>query len=339
MKNLKTPNLAVILLLLSFKTIAGTNAFIGPSSDSACDFDSIQAAIDSGETDLFISNAMQYNENLTIPATNSNVFLRGGYASCSFSSLDPDSKSTVSGHLEDAPVLIITASTESKFITLSNMNIVNGTGAGFIPAGGINMIASNDRLSLSNTTVGLNEGFIGGGIYIGTIEGTPIDEKPYLTISDNSLIINNSSSSETLGGGGVFCENGYVIIRSNSSIKRNITEGSGGGIYSDGCILSEWSGSPGVNDAEQGIFDNQAKIHGGGVYARNTSTVQLGTAGGSSILYGSVINNIADSDNNGIGEGGGIYAATVNASVLLYGSILKGNRSGGNGGGIYAADW
>ena len=316
--------------------MAGTVAFVGPNADSNCDFDSIQAAMDSGATDIFVSNAMQYNENLIVPSTNNNVLIDGKYTSCSLASIDITVQSAVSGHLSDAPVIIVLASSERKFVTIKNMLLVNGTGAGFIPAGGITMASSNDILNIDNTTVALNEGFVGGGVYIGTTSDTPFEDRPILALSNKSQINNNLSTSDTLGGGGVFCENGSVIIRDNSSIKRNTTEGSGGGIYAFGCVVNEWSGSSENNDAEKGIYENKAKIHGGGIFATQDSTIQIGSASSFSRLFGSVINNEADSDNDGIGDGGGIYTETDEDAVVLLGSLIKGNESGGNGGGIYA---
>jgi len=336
MKNLFLTGLATTFLLLSFRTIAGTQKYVGPNSDANCDYDSIQAALDSGATDLLISNAMQYNENLVLPETNSRVDFRGGYTSCSSDSYDPTLKSTLSGHLATAPVLNITPSSVNKTIYLSNMNFFNGTGSGFTPAGGINMPNSNDTLALYETTIGLNQGSLGGGIYIGSAPGTPFADQPNLIMNNGSLIINNSSNSDAYGGGGIFCENGSVNIYSNASIKRNSTEGSGGGVYSMGCYINEWSGKNGENDPEQGIYDNQAKSHGGGIYATNNSVIQLGTASQFSKRYGSVINNTADSDNDGNGDGGGIYATDSNVNLL--GSIVQGNRSGGHGGGIFAQD-
>ncbi len=331
MNNYKLTGIVLILLINSYRAIAGGATFVGPASDSNCQFNSIQAAFDSGATEIFVSTEMQYNENITVPDTNLDVVIRGGFTDCSTNSFDPALKSTLSGILANLPVMVIMPSTERKSIIIRNMFIVNGTGSGFIPAGGINIPSSNDILTIRETTIALNEGLLGGGIYLSGVSG---GDRAVLFLTENSLILNNSSSSETLGGGGIYCENAAVTIWSNSSIKLNTTEGSGGGIYAEECTVSEWSGESINDDPEKGIFGNKANIHGGGIFATNGSAIQLGTANEVAIFFGSVVNNTADNNHDGIGDGGGIYVN--DSTVNLFGSIVQSNVSGGNGGGIYA---
>lgn len=135
-----------------------------------------------------------------------------------------------------------------------------------------------------------------------------------MTISGNHADLGTGA-----GGGGIFADTGPINITGGSITGNTAREG--GGV----CIEDA-----NINLTNLSIGTNTAAVNGGGLLIRSTAT-------GTTTLDGITLNsNIADSDNNGSGDGGGIYraAGTLNLNnTITVGSTGLGNTAV-NGGGI-----
>jgi CSLREA domain-containing protein len=150
----------------------------------------------------------------------------------------------------------------------------------------------------------------------------------YQTIEIHNLTIRNGQTE--YAGGGIFCDNSHLTIV-NASISDNIADDRGGGIYCDEfCTIiiigSSITGNQSRNEVGGGISvhesdlvianstvsNNQAALHGGGIYGHGEIFLSNTT----------VTSNIADSDQDGTGNGGGISFYLV---WNLKNSIIAGN--------------
>lgn len=187
-------------------------------------------------------------------------------------------------------------------LTLNNVTITKNTVNGVNDWGG--GIQSSGPLTINNCTISNNisgtHNAFGGGIY---------NQAP-MTIT-NSTISGNSTGG---GGGGMYCIGAASTIR-NCTISGN-TAASGGGIYKAGFPLVI------INSTISGNFST---VNGGGIFANS------GTMG---MFNVTVTNNRANSDNSGVGFGGGITNVS-GSTVNFQNSIIAGNTnvvvtSGGN---------
>ncbi|MFK5951273.1 MAG: hypothetical protein QM500_21160 [Methylococcales bacterium] len=333
---MKKVTLIIYMLLNVIDSKAGSVVSVGPLSDSDCAFHTIQAAFDSGATNIDVSNAQQYNENIIIPASALDITLRGNYSSCANANngiVTANAKTTISGINEMKSVISIESATPMRTINILYFNLKEGSGnGGFLPAGGISMVFSTDTLILTNTDIGNNSGDLGGGIFISNSSGAA--DTPRL-IMRNSRIIFNISTSATAGGGGIYCEHGSLFVSKDSEVSNNTSVAHGGGIYAIDCQVDVAAGNSQGGFGPKGVNNNTAKIHGGGIYAIGGSRINIGKSRFFASPPGTVNDNIADADNNGTGEGGGIFASGVDTEILLTGSFIGRNKSGFHGGGIY----
>jgi CSLREA domain-containing protein len=149
-------------------------------------------------------------------------------------------------------------------------------------------------VNISNSTLSTNSGHFCGGIY--NLNGT-------VNISNSTLSGNQAMDN----GGGIYNQGGTVNI-SNSTLSGNTVDGGhGGGIYNDGGT---------VNISNSTLSGNRTGMDGGGVFNNGTANLSNVT----------ITNNTADNNNDGLGDGGGIYhqAGTVN----LKNTIVAGNFDG-----------
>ena len=130
-----------------------------------------------------------------------------------------------------------------------------------------------------------------------------------LTI-DRSTISGNTTS---WFGGGIF--NGGTLTLSNSTVSNSYTSDKGGGIFNYGTLAA----------TNSTISGNSAGAYGGGIWTNSTST--------STLNHVTITDNLADSDDNGIGTGGGVYVSTGTTTThnSIISSIISGNheRTGG----------
>ena len=115
-------------------------------------------------------------------------------------------------------------------------------------------------------------------------------------VLDRSTVLGNGASA----GGGIF--NTHWMTMTNSSVCSNTASGNGGGVLND-------SGPFRVVNST--ISSNRADLHGGGLREEASLTTYLD--------HVTVVDNVADADDNGSGDGGGVSAdrGTINASHTI----------------------
>jgi predicted outer membrane repeat protein len=196
-----------------------------------------------------------------------------------------------------------TASLSIDGLNITGGNAVNGGG-----------IYSSSSVTVSNSIISGNTASnSGGGIYStssvtvsnSTFSGNTANTNGGGIFSSNATVSNSSISGNIANlGGGIYSSNSTI---SNSTLSSNIANSNGGGIYS----------SSNATVSNSTISSNTAKTHGGGIYSSNATV-------SNSTIFG----NIADSDNNSQGDGGGIYRSGGIASISN--SIIAGNIDLGN---------
>ena len=165
----------------------------------------------------------------------------------------------------------------SGSITITNSSILNSTS---FAGGGIQFQGTpgTNILSVSNSIINTNTATSsGGGIYI--ISGT-------MMLNDSTVNGNNS-----FNGGGVRSQSENAFI-SRSTISNNTITGSGAGIFNEGTGLTVTNST---------ITGNTTNNGGAGIF--NTGTLNLTNT--------TIAKNIADSDNNASGTGGGLSTSGI----------------------------
>ncbi len=312
--------------------ISTAQADLWVGNDAACDHSTIQSALNDYEAG--VDNVMRvannvssgiYFENLNIDSTGvGNLVVYGGYDQC---------QGTLTGiHTEidgggSGPVMNIYGSNDFHSITLNNITMSGGSYEPFIErSGGLNVFGGNMNVFLNDVILNHNQGVVGGGMYV---EGA--DVSVYL---NRTYILNNTAEL----GGGLACNEATVLFRNQSAISSNLATNlsgtaSGGGVYMySGCQFSQTAGSDTL--AGIGIASNHAINHGGGIYMRGGSTFTAYAQNGEQAL---IKNNRADSDNNGTGDGGGIYVTGLNTKAEIRQGVLDSNEAN-NGGAVAVAD-
>ena len=137
-------------------------------------------------------------------------------------------------------------------------------------------------------------------------------------ILNNSTLQSNSAGSVTSGsqfgkGGAIFNESGSVTIV-DGTFSSNVAFTDGGVIYNDNNTTAAITSST--------LSGNTARRDGGALYNGDTSVLTIAST--------TLASNLADSDNDGDGEGGAIFTEG-GATLTLNTSILRANtaRAGG----------
>jgi len=330
-------NLSFLFCFISFSSISNATIWVG--GDANCDYTSIQPALDElvqgNEVQLYIANNNPgngvYTENLTM-VNNRDVQIRikGGYNTCGGTVTEVNTEINGGGI---APVMNISGDDTLSNIGLSNLSLTNGLYDNNFHAGGLNIEDEQLSINLYRMNISNNQGYYGGGIF--SKGGSGLRMRLY-----NSLVFNNTAEY----GGGMYCLNGHVItvwdrsgIAYNAASSASELAGNGGGMYLQGCQVIMSSGNVGLNNLE-GIIGNTATGHGGGTYINSDSLLDLQQrfGGGKYIVYS---DNVADSNNNGSGDGGAIYLSGIAARMTTNGrDILINNNTAANGGAIALAN-
>lgn len=219
-----------------------------------------------------------------------------------------------------------------------NDSLITDNHAGF--GGGI---LSNDFVTLNNTTVsGNTAGQSGGGLRVdagfANINDSIIDGNTAgvrgggIDNLDNTDVTRSVVSDNVAPlGGGIYNTDDVDLLE--STIEKNDADTAGGGIYNEASLsvdrstISENTAPEGagiVNDdaalamLNSTISGNLATLFGGGLY-NDEGSVDL--------THVTIANNTADSDDNGSGDGGGIYDVGNTVDILL--SLIAENIDNG----------
>ena len=229
----------------------------------------------------------------------------------------------------------------------SGMNLIDSTIRNNRAYDGGGIYADNDLRIKNSTISGNNANGDGGGIKVRydyvRIDDSVIDGNNANGdgggVQDVDVIIGSTISNNTAGGNGGGVASSLALIL-NSTISGNSAGGDGGGIRTAGGLLSYYV----VAIANSTITGNSAGGDGGGIDIVGGLDRFVGIEPDDGIreLFNSgvvannvtITNNIADSDNNGEGNGGGIYnpsffdagtAQIIPGKLELSNSILEGN--------------
>ncbi|QKT04152.1 hypothetical protein HUS23_10175 [Ectothiorhodospiraceae bacterium 2226] len=326
-------------------------------SDGACDFGSVQEALDAARappahTHVRIARNGAYIEQ-ALQIIDKHVTLEGGYAHCAADA--PDAATTaLDGHGNGRrPVIRIRNGEDFLMqVALHRLALQGGrttrnyficsesrrNGAGLNIRGRVavtltrTVVRDNEAssASYSGALCGTPSSNSGGGIYF---DGEDFGDSR-LTLGPGSSVVRNAALGKGRfehmhgQGGGIYCKSGRLHLARNAAVAGNRTggerPGDGGGLYLDrGCNLRSSAGG-----ILGGILMNESAQHGGGIAAR-TGRIRFDRDGAA---LPAVAGNVA------AGHGGGIYVPRDEevGFIVRLGSVrLASNRSGGHGGGLY----
>lgn len=308
--------LALAALLAASLAPAASAAVFRVGADAACQFPSVQLAIDAtaanpGADQILVATNQAYAAQALIIASQ-DVEIAGGYASCSAAAPTPGAKTTLSG-LGGAAQSVLQV-TGSGGVVLRSLIITRGDKPDDGNGGGIRYEGAG-LLQLEDTIVSLNRAGFGGGIhFVGTGNG-----EAQLVIGDGTIVQNNTAARS---GGGILVggpSTQLLMRRPDSTVSGNEAlglagdPGFGGGIQVVSPAIAV-IGSPGFGS--QGAIHGNTALRGGGLAVTARSGV---TETHSALLYTTdPLRPVRVANNRARVEGGGI---------LL--------RDGGSGSGAY----
>ena len=250
--------------------------------------------------------------------------------------------------------VFVASGVDVNAMTIDNSTIRNNIAYG--DGGGI--YADND-LVVTNTTISGNQANDSGGgvkanlsdvrIYDSVIDGNSAGGDAGGAENVN-VITDSTVSNNTAGGNGGGISTGLGVIL-DSTISGNTADGSGGGISTSGGLFQYYV----LAISNTTISGNSARENGGGIdiIGGLDSFASIEPSEGTRELFNAgvvatnvtITDNLADSDNNGEGDGGGIHnpsyfdagtARVIPGKLDLSNSILEGNfdTSENNGEGL-----
>lgn len=309
-------------------------SFLGVGADQQCHYSTIQEALDafdqSGVDEIRVSRNKTYNENLIID--DMDVVIVGGYLDCSVMS-HPDviggpgtNQSLIDGN-QSGSVIRIQNTSQRRNVVLKNLRLLHGDTEG--PGGGLVAYVVDAKVSLINLDIRDNTAHYGAGIAI-------IAGDTDMSLQNSRVLLNSAKYA-----GGLYCSGGAssLVLIDKSGIIANMAngtdsfpEGYGGGVFLDGCYFAIYSGS--ATNGLRGIVLNSAVWSGGGIYARNSSTILINghkNCDDSGRCIGDDDNpvNITSNSANaggGISSGGG-GSSSLSSSVTIFAGLIDGNTA------------
>ncbi|HWM66631.1 MAG TPA: hypothetical protein VNO35_08605 [Steroidobacteraceae bacterium] len=318
---------------------------------AGCTHSTIQATVDvAADGDTILIHPGRYVETVTIQGKSLTLLssIVTGQGSSTVNVVGPGR----------GPVFVLGSGTDTAYkqVTIGYLSISGGTHPGGTGVGGGIQVRKGAYLNLFSSTVSGNTAQSGGGVGIDTPNGPD-------SVIDNCVISGNSASA---GGGIVVKMFSTLNIRDKTVIAQNSATLGGGGFTEsfsnltvDNTVISGNLATGGCNSSGGGTSCNDGLGGGllvGGGFALTDSTVTLnevdspGDAGGAGlylVLESSplTITRSVISHNTVFGDlsgnGGGIYAASVNPAYVLqiaYSYVVDNNNASNPGsasGGIF----
>ncbi len=308
-------SILILCVLISFNCLAG-QGFLTVGADDDCQYSTIQAAINDGMSEeiRIASNGSPYYENLLIQEVDK--VLKGGYANCIDAAIDVMDGSYPVIDSQGGFSIQILGVQNNNIVELRHLRITNGAVGIFIQ-------------SLAKVDLLIDDSYVVNNAY----RGLDID------LSDAKVTINDSTISGNQGGG-IRCAGNLneVILTGDTIVEHNLAqvnldEDGGGMAIKSGCSATVFSPV---------IFQNNKTIRSGGGIMVAGGTSELSLFGGfvgcvNDICYGDneqpviIRNNLADSDFNGSGDGGGIAVKSDGVSTYAANVQFDGNVAYGGG--------
>ncbi|VAW46382.1 hypothetical protein MNBD_GAMMA03-1685, partial [hydrothermal vent metagenome] len=316
------------IFLLSSSAKAGLPApvllFVGQGG-GVCTYDTIQDAIDDVTpfSEIRVSNEITYFENLQI---NKSLNIKGGYDDCEQAQLDSrlDASRTVINANGAGNAVAVTDDVVT--LNMSGFTLTNGNGVGSGNGGAVTISSADAVIIFEQMNISTNAGDFGGGILMNAAN--------IILELSNTLVDNNTA----LSGGGIYCINdGRVRLHDNSGILDNQANGvgaalgNGGGIYSSGCQIAVLKIIAVDAVGLVGVSSNLATNSGGGIFMNDGV---FGTTNADDMII-NIDNNVANSDMDDIGDGGGVFL--MNDAVIALSKMYFANNTvfNGNGGALF----
>ncbi|HMZ06987.1 MAG TPA: sortase [Anaerolineales bacterium] len=202
-------------------------------------------------------------------------------------------------------------------MTINNVTLSNNISDGSFGGGAIRAFTGTiliDQSTFSNNTASNSNG--GGAILFGGGESAA----PVVTVTDSTFTGNKTTGQ--FGSGGAINSSadpititGSVFSNNQASASNTFAVGNGGAFAMD---------SPDASSviANSTFTNNSAGDHGGAIFVRNDGDLTLRNV--------TIASNTADSNANGVGDGGGLYVQEFNGNMPSVGnSILAGNTDTG----------
>ncbi|MEO5626303.1 MAG: hypothetical protein ABIQ70_09890 [Dokdonella sp.] len=325
------------LMLAAFAPVASAQfVFVGPASDPACNYHTIQEAVDAWAAststdfvDVVIANSQTYTATaITIPTpvASTGMTLRGDLPTCHLGA--------VSGHLVldgtgngNLPVIDINATeagdTRRPKINLSYLDITGGQHAG--GNGGGVRVRGNAMVTVFETNIHGNSAANGGGI---AVEATAVGV-PHLIMVGNQVPAAIQENHAAQDGGGLYCTNASVYCDRYCLIAGNTAGGKGGGIAQQTCETSIYPPNNTVpRDPNVGLRLNAAVGDGGGAWISG-GYFSVGT--NSPQKPAPIVGNVAG------GSGGGLFYTSMDSNGDSHRGVqFDDNEAGVDGGALYA---
>lgn len=303
---------AGVCLLLIWPQAARTNDLtVCPAGPPACEYTSIQAAVDAAsDGDVIKIAAGVYTHVLTrsgsaqVVYVNKSVTLRGGYSVPFTAPPDPQAHPAILDAQGRGRGLYITGQVNP---TIEGLHITNG----IAPAGGGIYLISATAV-LSNNYIYNNTAYRGGGVY--------------LKASSSALIANTVSENIASYGGGLYLEQGDNVALAHNTITSNSAS------YGGGLHLAQSNAT-----LEGDLILGNSADSGGGVYLADSQPLFANTviannhasnAGSGVYAWGAAprLQQITIARNTG-GDGSGVYA-TASSLVELTNALLSEQATG-----------
>jgi len=330
-----------------------------PAGPPACDYASVQAAVDGASPgDIIKVAAGTYTDihqraGITqVVYISKTVTIRGGYTTANWTMPDPAANPTTLDARGLGRVLVITGTitptVEGLRITGGDATELGGERYGRDAGGGVYIYEAAATISncvmISNTASTASHGY-GGGIYLSVAPAAQVV---------NNVVLSNTASTASGGYGGGMCLHFSNATLTDNAVEGNIAStasgGYGGGMYlhfSNATLTDNAVEGNTANAAGRGfggglwLSGSDATLSGNTVQGNTASIADLGQGGGlyltisaATLSGNTIISNTATLNPTTIGQGGGLYVLR-SSPFTLTNNLVADNHASSQGSGLY----